>query len=152
MPDLDIGWADDGLAELAARHGLSFTLLVAPTTPPDRVAGLVGRCSGFVYMIARLGITGEREMPPDVSGRVAGLRRATALPIAVGFGISRPEHVAAATASADAAIVGSAIVRRMGQGPDPAGAAADLVRQLAGGLARRAVATRPPPGRPRPAR
>ena len=68
--------------------------------------------------------------------RVEELRRITALPLAVGFGISTAEHVTAVTESADAAIVGSALVRRMGQADDPLAAARQFVSGLAAGLAR----------------
>ena len=141
VPDLDVAAGETGedrtFADHAARHGLSFTLLIAPTTPPDRVGQIVSRCTGFVYVVARVGITGERVALPDVSPRVEALRRVTDLPIAVGFGISQPQQVAQATAVADAAIVGSAIVRRMGRADDPAAAAAELAGELAAGLSGR---------------
>ncbi len=137
VPDADLSGGCAALADLAARQGLTFTVLVAPTTRLDRVPHLVERSSGFVYLLARVGITGERESIPDVGPRVAGLRRVTGLPVAVGFGIARAEHVASATAAADAAIVGSAIVRRMGAAREPVAAAAELVRHLATGLAAR---------------
>jgi tryptophan synthase alpha chain len=101
----------------------------------------VNLCRGFVYLLARVGITGERQALPDVAGRVEAVRRLTDLPVAVGFGISRPEHVAAATAVADAAVVGSAFVRRMGEDRDPAGSAADFARSLAAALAPRGPAS-----------
>ncbi len=135
VPDLDVGEEAGSLDELAARHGLAFTLMVAPNTPAQRVAPVAGRCTGFVYVLARVGLTGERSDLPDVSGRVQAIRRVTDRPIAVGFGISRPDQVAAATEEADAAIVGSAIVRRMGGAADPADAAAELAAELAGGFA-----------------
>ncbi|MCH6550791.1 MAG: tryptophan synthase subunit alpha, partial [Planctomycetes bacterium] len=123
------------VAGLAAVAGLSFSVLIAPTTTPRRIEHLVGLCSGFVYLLARVGITGERDDAPDVAGRVAAIRKLTDLPIAVGFGISRPEHVEAVTACAEAAIVGSALVRRMGEADNPVSAAGALVRRLAAGLA-----------------
>ncbi len=134
VPDLDVGEEAGPLDELAARHGLAFTLMVAPNTPAQRVAPVAGRCTGFVYVLARVGLTGERSDLPDVSGRVQAIRRVTDRPIAVGFGISRPDQVAAATEEADAAIVGSAIVRRMGGATDPAAAAAALAAELATGM------------------
>ncbi len=141
VPDLDVAGEGDGdvvrLGELAASSGLCFILLVSPTTPADRVGWIAARCTGFLYLLARVGITGEQEALPDVSPRVAALRRVTDLPLAVGFGISRPEHVAVATAAADAAIVGSAIVRRMGEAARPAAAAAGFCRELAAGLSSR---------------
>ena len=113
---------------------MSFSLLIAPTTPEDRIGRITALCSGFVYLLARVGITGEREDVPDLTARVQAVRRHTDLPITVGFGISKPQHVAAVTASADAAIVGSALVRRMGQAKDPVAAAASFISELAGSL------------------
>ncbi len=92
--------------------GLAIPLLVAPTTPAVRAATIAAAAEGFVYLVSRLGVTGARR-EPDVAwaaGAVARLRTATALPIAVGFGISTPAHVAAVGAVADAAIVGSALI------------------------------------------
>ena len=99
---------------------------------------IVAACTGFVYLLARTGITGEQSDAPDVPRQVGGLRQWTDLPIACGFGISSPRHVAAVVAHADAAIVGSALVRRMGlaasSGLDPVAAAEAFTRELAGGL------------------
>ncbi len=138
IPDLDVAGDPQGdakrLGGIAARRGLCFTLLVSPTTPAERIGVIAGQCSGFVYLLARVGITGEQAELPDVSERVETLRRLTDLPIAVGFGISRPDQVAAATAAADAVVVGSAIVRRMGDATRPAAAAAAFCRELAAGL------------------
>ena len=81
-----------------------------------------------------LGITGESNQAPEIAGRVEAVRAVTDLPIAVGFGISTAQHVAAVTRVADAAIVGSALVRRMGEADAPARAAGEFVAELAGGL------------------
>ncbi|MHC4220455.1 MAG: tryptophan synthase subunit alpha [Planctomycetota bacterium] len=139
VPDLtDNGQGrDDDLGEIAASHGLSFSLLVAPATSPDRLKRIVSRCRGFVYVLARAGLTGEQQAAPEIADRVAAIRKLTDLPVAAGFGISRPRHVAAVTAVADAAVVGSAIVRRMSDGGDPARAAAEYVKSLVAALARR---------------
>jgi tryptophan synthase alpha chain len=136
VPDADVDSAGR-LHDLADDHGLSFTLLVAPSTTPERRRTIVDRCSGFVYLLARAGVTGEQEAAPEVAPGVAALRELTDLPIAVGFGVSKPEHVRAVTEAADAAIVGSALVRRMGEADDPADAAGRFVKSLAGGLAQR---------------
>jgi len=112
---------------------LTGTLLVAPTTAPERAARIAKACTGFVYLLARAGITGEGAAVADVSGAVARLRSATQLPIACGFGISTAEHVRAVVKHADAAIVGSALVRRM-RGSDPVGEAERFTRELAAGL------------------
>ncbi|MFG0304772.1 MAG: tryptophan synthase subunit alpha [Phycisphaerales bacterium JB040] len=101
------------LATLAKDAGLTATLLVSPSTSEERAKSIAALCSGFVYLLARAGITGEQDRAPDVAGRVAMLRKATDLPIACGFGISTQDHVSAVIRHADAAIVGSALVRRL---------------------------------------
>jgi tryptophan synthase alpha chain len=96
--------------------GLSPIFLVSPTTPAERVrrAGELG--SGFLYAISRLGVTGvQRSLSDDAASVVAMARQVSSLPIALGFGISTPEQVRAACAIADAAVVGSAIVRVIGE-------------------------------------
>lgn len=118
--------------------GLTCSLLIAPTTPPDRAAAIAKASSGFVYLLARAGITGERSEIPRIGPMVKVLRGVTDLPIACGFGVSGPEQVRAVVREADAAIVGSALVRRMGEadsrGEDPAATAEAFTRALAAGL------------------
>jgi tryptophan synthase alpha chain len=137
VPDAPLEEAGEILSAAGA-CGLTCSLLVAPSTPPDRAAAIAKACTGFVYLLARSGITGERSDVPDIAGPVAALRRASQLPVACGFGISRPEHVRAIVQHADAAIVGSALVRRIedahGAGKDPAEAAGAFVRELTAGL------------------
>jgi len=123
-----------GLRKEASDAGLTATLLVAPTTPPERVAAIARACTGFVYLIAASGITGERSDAPEIESRVAQIRESTDLPVACGFGISSPDQVRAVVRHADAAIVGSALVRAIGDSDDPAGATRELVSELAGGL------------------
>ena len=90
--------------------------LIAPTTPVTRMKRIVSKASGFVYYVSREGVTGERAQLADkISEHVAQIRRETELPIAVGFGISNPEQVALVSKLADAVVVGSAIVRRVGR-------------------------------------
>ncbi len=134
------------LLEAARAAGASASLLIAPTTPLPRAAEIAKASTGFVYLLARAGITGERQSVPDVAPRVRKLREVTALPIAVGFGVSSAEHVREITREADAAIVGSALVRRMKDaaagGGDAVEAAASFCRELVAGLeARSASAT-----------
>ena len=124
----------EGLAKAAADKGLTLSLLVAPTTPEDRAAAIVSRCTGFVYLLARAGITGERSDVPEIGERVAMIRRSSRLPIACGFGISTPEQVEAVVRHADAAIVGSALVRRMAESKAPIDAAEEFVTTLSTGL------------------
>jgi tryptophan synthase alpha chain len=116
--------------------GLDPIFLISPTTSDARIrrSGELGQ--GFLYLISRLGVTGARDsMAADVNGLVARVRANSTLPIAMGFGISRPEHVAAACESADAAVVGSALVSVIaehGGAPDVAARAGDYVRWLKG--------------------
>jgi tryptophan synthase alpha chain len=135
VPDIDLNAARP-LFGLARLHHLSFTLLVAPTSTPRRIKEVTALCSGFVYLLARVGITGESTHLDEqlLARRVALVREHTDLPIAVGFGISKAEHVQAVARFADAAIVGSALVRRMGESADPVKAASDFVRELAAGV------------------
>ena len=135
VPDLDIDAADE-LANAARDADLALAVLIAPTTPADRLSGLIARCTGFVYLLARAGLTGERDDAPDISKRVGEIRAHTDLPIAVGFGISTAQHVRAVTTAADAAIVGSALVRRMGEAMDPVDCAGAFVRELMAGTKR----------------
>jgi tryptophan synthase alpha chain len=121
--------------------GLDTTLLVAPTTPPDRRAQIARLCSGFIYYLSVSGITGERDrLPPDVAGNVRDLKIAAGeVPVCVGFGIHRPQQVADLVGVADGAIVGTAMVRRMKdhaqQGPQAvAEAAGDYCRDLLSNL------------------
>ena len=136
VPDIDTERAD-ALLPIVDELDLAFALLVAPTTTDHRLDTLLPRCRGFVYLLARAGLTGEQSDAPDIAAAVDRIRARCDLPIAVGFGISTPEHVAAVTAHADAAIVGSAIVRRMDEADDPATAACGYVGTLATGLTAR---------------
>ncbi|MCC7350715.1 MAG: tryptophan synthase subunit alpha [Phycisphaerales bacterium] len=100
--------------------GLDTILLVAPTTPPQRRREIASLCSGFVYYLSVTGITGERTtLPADLAQNLDQLRTLTDRPIAVGFGISQPQHIAQLAGHADAAIVGSGIVRQISHLTDP---------------------------------
>jgi tryptophan synthase alpha chain len=129
-PDEDVQNAD-----LAQQTGLKRIRLIAPTTPEKRIAQLTSGASGFIYYVSREGVTGERaEIATSLPERVAAIRATTSLPIAVGFGISNPNHVRQVAQHADAVVVGSAIVKQIGElGQDPALVArlADFVRPLA---------------------
>jgi len=110
---LDLPIEESSATSQALRaRGLDQIFLVSPTTSDRRLAeaGAYGR--GFLYAISRLGVTGARDaVAASAAPLVARLRAATSLPIALGFGISRPEHVRAVCEYADAAVVGSAIVQ-----------------------------------------
>ena len=92
-------------------RGLDQIVLVAPTTSDARLRMIADRASGFVYAVSRAGVTGARERVSEEARRLVGrVRDVTDLPVAVGFGISTPEHVADVWTYADAAVVGSALV------------------------------------------
>jgi len=92
-------------------HGLDQIFLVAPTTSDARLRMIAGRASGFVYAVSRAGVTGARtDLSAEAARLVERVRAVTDLPVAVGFGISSPEHVAEVWRYADAAVVGSALV------------------------------------------
>src|SRR5207245_1533042 len=109
--------------------------LVAPTTPPARAERIVKLSTGFVYCVSVAGITGERDrLPSELLDQLRRLRSLTDLPLCVGFGVSRPEHVRMLREEADGVIVGSAIVRRLEQAVGDWPAAARGVRELVAGL------------------
>jgi len=115
VPDLPGDEAEECFSRVRSR-GLDLVQLVAPTTPPDRVKQILQCCSGFVYCLAVAGITGEREQVASaLHEQLQRLRDQTDLPLAVGFGISRAEHVASLKTVADGAIVGTALVRKLQQ-------------------------------------
>ena len=102
------------MAAICRREDFSLIQLVTPTTPPDRALRIADSSTGFLYYVSVTGITGERTaLPPEIVDNVAQLREKTQLPICIGFGISRPEHVRLLAPVADGLIVGSAIVRRV---------------------------------------
>jgi tryptophan synthase alpha chain len=140
IPDVPVDEAETVLPAFRDAN-LTTSLLISPTTPPDRAARIASACSGFVYVLARVGITGEgggvaTSDGPSLQERVASLRAVTDLPLACGFGIASADDVASVVGAggADAAIVGSAIVKRMGSGPDAAAVASGFVRELSTGL------------------
>ncbi len=135
VPDLPFEEAAEALAACDA-HGLALVPLVAPTTPPERLAEIGARARGFLYTVSVVGTTGERAaLAESFAEVVARARAATAVPVALGFGISTPAQArAAAGAGADGVIVGSRLVRAAGESDDPAGAVGALVAELAAGL------------------
>jgi len=109
---------------------LAFIRLVAPTTPQERMSAIARTGSGFVYLVSRLGVTGERtSLPPDLPDTIARVRAATDLPLCVGFGISRPEQARAVAQLADGVVVGSAIVRAADESVEAAVALATALRR-----------------------
>ncbi len=113
VPDLPLD-ESASLAKIAGERGLSLIQLVTPTTPRERALRICETSTGFVYYVSVAGITGERtELPPELVDNVGWLRSKTELPICIGFGISKPEHVRLLAPVADGLIVGSAVVRRI---------------------------------------
>lgn len=109
------------LREEAKKHGIELVLLTTPTTPTDRMKAIVDAAEGFVYLVSSVGVTGART---SVSGKVQALlqeiKEATTKPVAVGFGISTPEHVKQIVGwGADGVIVGSAMVKLLGEAKSP---------------------------------
>lgn len=113
VPDLPGDEANE-FANVVRSHKMDLIELVAPTTTPERAEQILKSASGFVYCISVAGTTGVRaELPPELSEQLAWLRNRTDLPLAVGFGINRPDQVDGLRGLADGVIVGSAIVRKM---------------------------------------
>jgi tryptophan synthase alpha chain len=142
---LDLPIEEAGLfRETLARSGIDLIFLLSPTTTDARIQKAAELGSGFLYGISRLGVTGARDQV--ASGAEALVRRVrahTSLPLAVGFGISRPEHVAEVGAYADAAVVGSALVSMIAEAsrtPDLIDRVENYVQWLRGASALNAYA------------
>lgn len=113
VPDLPVEEAAD-LRAIARERDFKLVLLVTPTTTPERAERIVQACSGFVYVVSVVGITGERDrLPAELSGMLTRLRSLTDLPLCVGFGVSTPEQVRSLRGQAEGVIVGSAVVKRL---------------------------------------
>ena len=114
--------------------GIDPIFLISPTTTDARIRAAAQYGRGFLYVISRLGVTGMRDaLAPDAEALVCRVRTFTELPVALGFGISRPDHVAAACGVADAAVVGSGLVQVIadhGGAPDLTRRVGDYVRWL----------------------
>lgn len=115
VPDLPVEEADN-LARLTAARDFKLIHLVTPTTPRERAVRIAKASTGFLYVVSVTGITGERaQLPDELIDQLRWLRTQTDLPLCVGFGISKPEHVRMLRDHVDGIIVGSALVRRMEQ-------------------------------------
>ena len=124
---------EGGGFEAAARDaGLAVVYLVAPTTPAARRATVAKRSGGFLYCVSLVGVTGARtSLPADVSRLVRDVRAVSPVPVAVGFGVSKPSHVRAlAKAGADGVVVASALVDALGPDGRNIGALGRLIRRL----------------------
>lgn len=103
-------------APIMDRAGLNNITLITPTSPGERISAIVRHASGFVYAVSRTGVTGmQSTLAPDAHSLLKRARKATDLPLALGFGISNPDQAAGAARYADAVVVGSAIVQQFHQ-------------------------------------
>ena len=132
----DLSMEEADTIHLACQEaGLDLILFIAPTSTEERQRTVARLATGFIYCISVTGVTGSRETVADgVDGMLQGIRALTDTPLALGFGISRPEHLEQLKGKVDAAIVGSALVDHITE-EDPAGSAAAFVRTLKGGAA-----------------
>jgi tryptophan synthase alpha chain len=133
VPDLPVEEAAALAASLGA-HGVAHIPLVAPTTPTSRVARVAATAAGFIYCVSVTGTTGARDrVSPPALDLLERVRSVTALPRALGFGISRPEHIEALAGHCEAVVVASALLDAIGKGGDDPGATAErFVRGLRG--------------------
>jgi tryptophan synthase alpha chain len=134
VPDLPIEESDDW-RETFQQQGLDLIYLIAPTSTDARIAQVAQRARGFIYCVALTGVTGAREKLADqLASYIERIRAQTNVPLAIGFGISTPEHVTEIAAIADGAIVASALINYMDQYPpeEQPAAAEQFVRWLAG--------------------
>jgi tryptophan synthase alpha chain len=122
VPDLPLEESESLRGE-AGEHELAWIPLVAPTTPPDRIARIAASATGFVYAVSTLGVTGAREsLSQRAAVVVAAVREATDLPVLVGIGVSSADQARAAVLHADGVVIGSAVVRLVEElGADAAG-------------------------------
>ena len=115
LTDLPAG-SDPAVESAVQESGLDLIRLIAPTTQPVRLAAAVDGAQGFVYLVARLGVTGASASLSDrLAESIGAVRRATSLPVAVGFGISTPEQARTVGRMADGVVVGSALVEILGR-------------------------------------
>lgn len=129
LTDLPAG-ADPAVEAVVTRSPLALIRLIAPTTGDSRLAASLAGATGFVYLISRLGVTGAQDqVPPDLEQQVRRVRTATALPVAVGFGIGTPAQAGAAARYANGVVVGSALMDALARGG--VGGVERLVRELA---------------------
>ena len=118
VPDLPLE-EQKPLREALCGRGLALIPLVAPTTPPERRARICASAEGFVYLVSTVGVTGERERLPDqLTDLIAAAKKEASVPVAVGFGISTPEQAATVGKIADGVIIGTRLVRVVGEAGD----------------------------------
>ncbi len=133
IPDLPPEESED-FCELARRRDLDLIFLVAPNSPPARVARIVRRAAGFIYAVSLTGVTGARAvLPPETKSFLQNLRSRTDRPILAGFGIAGPESARSIIPYCDGVIVGSAVIKTIQAQPDLS-AAKTAVAELVAGL------------------
>jgi tryptophan synthase alpha chain len=141
LTDASVEEASDYVAAMH-RHGLDTVFLAAPTSTERRLKLVAQYSTGFVYLVSRTGVTGERDSLSDAAGPlIRAVRAVTDLPLAVGFGISKPEHVAELGRQVEAVVVGSALVRLIERNLDNTSLEIQLesfVRELKRGFGARA--------------
>ncbi len=116
------------LADACAKKGLALVFFIAPTSNLERIKLVAAKATGFIYVVALTGVTGERrEMPPDLRAFIQGLKQHTVQPLVLGFGISTSEQARSMNGLVEGFIVGSALVRAGKGGAEP-------VRELASSL------------------
>ncbi|MCL2408530.1 MAG: tryptophan synthase subunit alpha [Oscillospiraceae bacterium] len=135
IPDLPFEEQSEAKS-IAAKHNIEIITLVAPTSE-KRIATIAESAEGFIYLVSSMGVTGVRsEITTDLSAIVSAIKKHTNIPVAIGFGISTPEQVGYYSAIADGVIVGSAIVRIIGQhGEDAKPAMCEYIQRMKQGLA-----------------
>ena len=118
VPDLPSDESEEFRVPLA-ENGLDLIFMLAPTSTERRVKDVAARASGFIYCVSLTGVTGARaEMSSTLPAYIARIRAETALPLAIGFGISTPAHVSAASALAEGVVVGAALINTISALPD----------------------------------
>ncbi|MEM1311624.1 MAG: tryptophan synthase subunit alpha [Cyanobacteria bacterium P01_H01_bin.153] len=129
VPDLPLEEVS-AVIESATKHHIEVILLVAPTSPKERIQAIAEKSQGFIYLVSVTGVTGMRtEIQSRVKELLAELHAITDKPVAVGFGVSQPEQAAQLRAwGADGVVVGSAFVKRLANSDDPQAGLADLER------------------------
>jgi len=130
VPDLPVEEGET-LRTPARREGIATVFLAAPTSPRDRLRRIAQASEGFIYYVSVTGTTGlRRTLPPALVGGVRALRRLTHKPVCVGFGISTPAQAARVARIADGVIVGSALIRALGDGRSTARRGAAFLRSM----------------------